>query len=139
MAKILHTVSINSAAENVFAALTTQEGLSNWWTQKVRAKPETGALLEFDFEDEVCVMKLEPNTQVEWSCVDGPEPWLSTTVIFHIIDRGEQTLLHFDQHGWADATDFFRYCNLRWGTYLLSLKWYLETGAGRPFPNHIRL
>ena len=39
MPNIRHEVLIGAAADIVFDALTTQNGLSGWWTPEVQARP----------------------------------------------------------------------------------------------------
>jgi uncharacterized protein YndB with AHSA1/START domain len=44
---IIHRIGVNAEPPKVFAVLTTQEDLANWWTRTVRAAPQVGAILEF--------------------------------------------------------------------------------------------
>jgi uncharacterized protein YndB with AHSA1/START domain len=49
MSEIFHRVGIEANPDLVFQALTTQSGLSGWWTEETKAKAEEGALLTFQF------------------------------------------------------------------------------------------
>jgi uncharacterized protein YndB with AHSA1/START domain len=51
MVDILHRVGMKSASvEDVYAALTTLEGLSGWWATDTKGRAEVGETLEFRFE-----------------------------------------------------------------------------------------
>ena len=47
--------TITAAPERVFAALTQQDDLAQWWTNDVRATPAVGSLAEFRFRQGVLV------------------------------------------------------------------------------------
>ena len=49
MADILHRITINTAPDRVFDALTVSEGLQSWWTQDSDATPEVGSVAVFKF------------------------------------------------------------------------------------------
>ena len=50
MSNIRHLLTIKAPAEKIFKAITTEVGLSNWWTTAVQATPKEGAELEFGFD-----------------------------------------------------------------------------------------
>ena len=137
MAEIKHLLHINAPASEVFKAITEETGLKNWWTDDTVAKPEVGAVIEFNFgeryHDEMKVTKLIPDQRVEWLCLVGEPEWIDTTFVFDLEWTGEQTILRFTHGNWREPTDFFASCNYHWGYYLRSLKLLLETGKGTPF------
>ena len=49
MKTIHHVFEIAAPPAQIFAALTTTEGLSGWWTTKVSAQAEIGAVVDFTF------------------------------------------------------------------------------------------
>jgi uncharacterized protein YndB with AHSA1/START domain len=49
MPNIHHEVLIGAPAENVYKAITSQEGLSAWWTPGTSAKAEIGSVSRFPF------------------------------------------------------------------------------------------
>ena len=51
MEHIRHAFIIKAPLEKVYENITTQEGLSKWWTQETIARPEVGFLNEFKFGD----------------------------------------------------------------------------------------
>ena len=80
MAEIKHLLHINAPASEVFKAITEETGLKNWWTDDTVAKPEVGAVIEFNFgeryHDEMKVTKLIPDQRVEWLCLVGEPEWI---------------------------------------------------------------
>jgi len=138
MADIFHNLYINTAAQQVYEALTSEEGLRGWWTPAATAKPEIGSLADFQFgekwHDVMEVVHLQPNRLVEWKCVESPDEWIKTRIVFTMEEHDGKTLVRFGHEGWRDETDFFAHCNYHWGYYMHSLKLYCETGKGMPFP-----
>jgi hypothetical protein len=79
-------------------------------------------------------------SEVIWKCVAGPEEWLGTTIEFRFQKNEDgNTGLYFTHRGWAEETPFHYHCSMKWASFLLSLKEYLELGRGRPFPNDIQI
>ncbi len=46
---IVHSVDIGTTPDRLYEAITTQKGLTGWWTPQVKAEPTVGALNEFHF------------------------------------------------------------------------------------------
>ena len=49
MPDIMHLVKIRAAPERVYQAITTAEGIRNWWTRDTVLEPKIGATGEFGF------------------------------------------------------------------------------------------
>jgi uncharacterized protein YndB with AHSA1/START domain len=49
MKQILHAVHIHAAPSAVYRAVTTQTGLSQWWTTRVEAEEREGGVIRFTF------------------------------------------------------------------------------------------
>lgn len=109
MATIMQGLSIKCKPDQIYAALTTTEGLSEWWTQYAQAELTTSSYAEFRFDDEgyckMLVKMLEPNKLVKWTCVDGPQEWLETEVVFDLTEQAGSTWLKFDHTGWEATSD----------------------------------
>lgn len=139
MAEINHLVGIRAPIGRIYTALSTTEGLSRWWTVDVRGSASVGGTIQFRFAEQggpdMLVTELTPSSSVKWKCTAHTEKeWLGTEVGFALREEGGQTLLRFRHSGWKEASDFLAFCSTKWAIFLLSLKEYLETGAGRPFP-----
>lgn len=144
MPDILHKVGIKSSSQDqVYKALTTLDGLSGWWTTTTYGQADkVGGLIQFRFGPggiDMEVLELEPGKRVLWRVADGPAEWAGTTVSFDIRQEGDWTIVLFKHQGWKEPVEFMHHCTTKWGVFLLSLKSLLETGAGAPAPDEIKL
>ena len=142
MPDIRHLLRINATAENVYSAITTQEGLSGWWCSDTKAKPEQGSVARFTFGPEyfkeMKITQLKPATLVKWLCITGYEEWIGTTIIFKLQSDGISTTLTFQHDNWKDYTEEFAACSYHWALFLRSLRLLCETGKGLPSPNQLQ-
>jgi uncharacterized protein YndB with AHSA1/START domain len=143
MLDILHKVGIKSSTNDVYKALTTRDGLSDWWTNSTQAEDKVGGALQFRFGDrggfDMKVLELDPDHRVRWQVVDGPEEWIGTKIEWELRQEGDWTLVFFKHQGWKEPVEFMHHCSTKWGVFLVSLKSLLETGKGAPFPNDIKI
>jgi len=141
--KVIHHVSqIGAAPEEVYAALTTQEGLGGWWSTEVAAPgPEVGAVVAFtfqsDFNPEMEIAGLEAGRRLEWKCIGGHEPWADNTFRFELapseLKQGGTTLRFWQHYATELSDDAYGTYNYNWGYYLESLRLLCEEGKGHPF------
>ncbi len=140
MSDIRHLVRIQSSAEKIYAALTTQEGLASWWTPMVTARPEAGTIASFHFgptyTKEMKIVILVLNKEVSWQCTAATEEWLNTDIHFYIRPYEKGVELFFEHNNWKDFTEMFSQCSFDWAMFLRSLKLYCETGKGKPYPDY---
>jgi uncharacterized protein YndB with AHSA1/START domain len=135
MAEIRHNVVIKATPEKIYQAITTQEGLANWWAKQTTAKPDVGFVNTFTFgtfRNEMQVILLNPNKNVVWKCINSIEEWMDTNISFDLEEKEGRTLLRFTHSGWRAVTDTFAGCNYDWGRFMTSLKSFCETGTGTP-------
>ena len=163
MPNIRHELLIAATAEKIYSAITSQEGLSAWWTPGAKAKPELNSIARFGFGPEyfkeMKITELKPSRQVKWNCIAGAEEWIGTTLSFKLQpgDKGtllnshpeledaiqqvrndKATVLIFHHDDWKEYTPMFAECSYTWGQFLRSLKLLCETGQGTPWPNQHR-
>ena len=137
MHSILLKIKIETSPEALYNALSTQAGLSSWWT---RAEQE-GENFHFFFGPDgghrvtMRVISSTPGREVRWQCVNGP--WVEKGEFVFLLETTQGGVyLDFAHHGWPETDDFYKHCNAKWGFFLVvSLKDYLETGSGLPHPN----
>ncbi|HEX6177878.1 MAG TPA: SRPBCC domain-containing protein [Thermoanaerobaculia bacterium] len=148
MVDITHRIGITSSATQVYDALTSLRGLSNWWTEEVQGDGKLGGRIDFAFRAGngdlkgrmvMEVQQLVDQRDVRWRCVEGPDEWVGTDVTFELSEQGDQTILLFGHRNWREAVEFTSHCSMKWATFLLSLREYVETGSGRPSPRDLKI
>jgi len=143
MEGIIHRIGIACSPSEVFNALTTNEGLSQWWTTDTSGAGDAGSVIEFRFNGmgpDFEVVELQTDSLVRWKhSGQMPEAWIGTEVSFQLSSDGKQTYVLFQHSNWQERTDFMGHCSTKWAVFLLSLKQAIETGKGRPFPDDIHI
>lgn len=143
MANINHQVGIKAPPEKIYELLTTNSGLSQWWTIDVSGAGEVGSVIEFRFDGggpDFEVAELVPNKIVRWQhSGEMPEAWMGTEILFRLRQEPDQTFVRFTHANWKAPTDFMAHCSTKWAVFLLSLKDAAETGKGKPFPDDIHI
>ena len=143
MSDIRHQVGIKATVEQVYELLTTNEGLSRWWTNDVSGAGEVGSVIQFRFNGggpDFQVSELIPNERVTWQHSGTvPDAWMGTQVSFQLRHQDGQTFIHFTHANWKEASNFMAHCSTKWAVFLLSLKDVLEKGQGKPFPDDIHI
>ncbi len=143
MNAIHHRVGINASPETIYTALTTDEGLTRWWTDDVSGAGGVGSTIQFRFNGggpDFTVTELVPNRTVRWRHSGAvPAGWVGTEILFQLQAEGGQTFVRFSHSHWQEAGDFMAHCSTKWAVFLLSLKDAIETGHGKPFPNDTQI
>lgn len=144
MPDILHRIGVKDATpDQVYAALTTLDGLSGWWAEKTTGSTEVGGVIAFRFSAggfDMKVTEADPGRRVGWEVVDGPEEWIGTTVTWELRREprdGDFTIVLFRHEGWREPVEFMSHCSTKWATFLMSLKQLVETGEGAPDPRDV--
>ncbi|MES2110804.1 MAG: SRPBCC domain-containing protein [Bacteroidota bacterium] len=142
MADIQHTVSIKAAAAGIYSALTTAEGIRQWWTEDVYLEEMVGGegIFRFNYgktvETVVRIIDLQERAHVAWEVVHSFRPEQDGTVIsFSLSRHGDETILDLNQTGYIARDETFGLMNKGWAYYMVSLKRYLELGKGAPSPH----
>ena len=136
MYEIFHRVTYNVPPDTLYNAITSSEGLSNWWTTKVDTDSKSYA--HFSFGDGSHVVKMnvtqmEPNSLLRWQCAQGP--WQGHNFQFAIEPHDKGCVLNFSHQGWEEQSEFYGHCNSKWGFFIgVSLKDFVEHNNGRPHP-----
>jgi uncharacterized protein YndB with AHSA1/START domain len=143
MVDILHRVGVKTPTpKKVYDALTTVDGLANWWTNDTTGTAEVGGVLQFRFPAggfDMEVIDHQPSEKVTWKVHDGPEEWIGTTIDWQLRQDDEYTIVMFRHQGWKEPVEFMHHCSTKWATYLMSLKSLVETGEGAPAPNDVHV
>ena len=143
MAEIRHRVGIKGNAAEIYILLTTDAGLSQWWTEDTRGAAGVGSIIEFrfggagpDFE----VIELVPDQLVRWRHSGNmPEAWVGSEILFELQSDKNQTFVNFNHYNWPNSGEFLAHCSTKWGGFMMSLKSCIETGKGRPYPDDVQI
>ena len=140
MPNILHRLTIDAPPERVHQLAATSEGIQRWWTgHPVAGEDGVGGRLAVYFRDrgtgrDVRGRRATPE-RIVWRCVDGPQDWLETRVIFALEPRGDGgTTLLFSHEGWKQENEFMNGCSTNWAAYLMSLKSGAEGHGFNAYP-----
>jgi uncharacterized protein YndB with AHSA1/START domain len=145
---IIHRVGIKAPAANVYSALTSIEGLADWWTEATTGSPKLGGTIAFLFHTpsgeeiggfEMDVLELVPEQKLRWRVKNGPAEWVGTDIEFQLSRQDEYTIVLFAHRRWREEVEFMAHCSTKWATFLLSLRDLVETGRGRPSPNDLKI
>jgi uncharacterized protein YndB with AHSA1/START domain len=135
---IKHLFHIDRPQEEVFRALTTIEGLSQWWTKGTTGDTSPGGIIRFRFGDagpDMKVISIIPHESVTWQCVESPHGWIGNTLTFKLDRNENKTRVRFTHDGWKEEDDFYAICTFTWGRYMESLRQLCQTGKGQGFGN----
>jgi uncharacterized protein YndB with AHSA1/START domain len=138
MYTIKHLFHINADQDQVVRALTTIEGLKNWWTTQTLGDASQGGTIEFRFGDfggpDMKVTEVTPDT-VTWQCIASAQGWTGNSLTFKL-DRNEgKTRVRFSHDGFKEQNDVYSAINFTWARYMESLRQFCQTGKGEPFGN----
>jgi len=136
MPQIEHEIKVHGAPEQVFAALTTLQGITSWQTPQATGTGEVGSRWKFTFEglpDFVWEVRSSEPSRVEWLCIEGPGDSAGTTAAFDISETDDgRTLVELTHSGWPSTRGNFRKCNTLWGVLLFHLAQSVRTGNPAP-------
>lgn len=145
---IVHRIGIKAPASNVYAALSTIDGLAGWWTTATAGSSKPDGVITFRFHTEdgdeiggfdMDVLELVPDEKVRWRVKAGPAEWVGTDIEFLLERQDEYTIVMFGHRHWREEVEFTAHCSTKWATFLLSLRDLAETGKGRPAPHDLRI
>lgn len=148
MADIIHRIGVKAPISKVYEAVATVKGVAGWWTREASGSSTPGGTLEFLFRApsgaelggaSFEVLALKPDAEVRWRCTGGPAEWVGTEVTFDLRQDGEYTILVFGHRSWRKQVEFMGHCSMKWATFLLSLRAFVETGKGRPAPDDLKI
>ncbi|MDH3218498.1 MAG: SRPBCC domain-containing protein [Gammaproteobacteria bacterium] len=143
MAEIRHRVGIKGNAAEIYQLLTTDAGLSRWWTTDTSGAGEVGSIIYFRFGDDgprFEVIELIPDRLVRWRHHgELPKAWMGSEILFELSHDEKQTLVNFSHYNWHKADEFFAHCSTKWAIFMMSIKSCIESGRGQPYPDDIHI
>jgi hypothetical protein len=143
MAKVRHRVGIKGSSREIFQALIQPSRLVGWWATTAAGDPLPGSELDLGFVGLTHLVfriaELFEDRRVKFVNVRGPATWVGSILEFDLAEDDHQVRVTLT-HAKSEADDeSFLYFNTKWPIFLVSLKDFIETGKGRPFPNDVRI
>jgi uncharacterized protein YndB with AHSA1/START domain len=141
MADILQDFIVRVPPARVYEAVSSVEGLNEWWTRAASGTPAPDAEYELDFGPgyvwRAVVTKAEPPRAFELRLVEADADWTDTIVGFELdgIDGG--TRVRFHHLGWPEANPHYRTSCHCWALYLRVLRRHLEHGETVPYERRL--
>ncbi|HEX2101750.1 MAG TPA: SRPBCC domain-containing protein [Candidatus Synoicihabitans sp.] len=148
MADIIHRIGIKASPAEVYAAVSTVEGIASWWTEETSGESGPEGSIQVRFRNPAgkqighmtfSLSKRDPAQAVHWRFAAGPAEWVGTDATFDLSRDGDTTIVLFGHRNWREASEFTAHCSMKWATFLLSLRQLLETGKGRPSPHDLKI
>ncbi|MDH3761019.1 MAG: SRPBCC domain-containing protein [Gammaproteobacteria bacterium] len=143
MAEIRHRVGIQGSTSDIYRMLTTDAGLSQWWTSDTSGAGDVGSVIDFRFGNDgprFEVTELVPERLVRWRHYgEMPPAWMGTEILFELQQQEKQTIVNFSHSNWRQADEFLAHCSTKWGVFMMSLKSSIETGRGQPYPDDVHI
>lgn len=143
MAEVRHRVGIRGSAAEIYAALIEPDRLAGWWATSADGAPEAGRALELTFGElatlSFVIRGLEANLLLHLECSSGPDPWRGSELRFALEEADDQVFVTLTHRNDAADDDSFLYFSTKWPLYLLSLRDFIETGRGRPYPDDVKI
>lgn len=137
---ILHAFQIDTKPERVAEALLDPAQIADWWTREVETQDDQIVLGWSGHGFEVAI-RPEFHAQAQcivWHCTRSnmlqTDAWVGSTVVFQLSPLDGGTHIDFAHTGYKDSPCYDE-CVVGWAYFVgTSLKQYLETGVGTPYP-----
>jgi len=111
MPEIMHLIKIRATQDKVYQAVSTAEGIRNWWTRDAVLDPKVGGSGEFGFYGHRMVIKvkiaeLTPPAHVAWEDISSTGGGFDgTTISFDLKSDAGITELLFTHRGFKMGSD----------------------------------
>ena len=143
MAKVQHQVGIVGDIGKIYQAMHEPKGLNSWWSTSTDGTAKMGEVIHLSFSDVVTLSfridSLKKNEFIGLTCVSGPGPWQNCTLKFSFRQGEGQVWIGLEHENKEASEEDFLYFSTKWTCYLLSLRDFIETGKGRPYPNDVKI
>lgn len=141
MPDILQDVPIRADASAVFRAVSTPEGLNQWWTESCDGDSQVDTTFALGFgpayQWTALVSRCVPDRRFELTMQSADDDWTGTRLNFELSESSGVTQLRFSHTGWPAANAHFRTSCHCWALYLRLLRRYLEHGETVPYATRL--
>ena len=140
MATIYHTMRVKASPQTVLEAVTTDQGITSWFTPTIDGSVTNGNTATATFSNGIVItFEVEQewsSSHVHWKLVDGPGSAKNASAVFDIQDLGNgESRVNFEYSGLLETDKALATCNTLWGMLMGRLKAYAEHAVSAPaFP-----
>ena len=132
MPDILHDFRVKADPTTVYRAISTPDGLNQWWTQRAVGHAEAGQEYELwfgpDADWRARVTEARPGQCLGLEMTVAAPDWLGTQVHFALEAEGDATKVRFSHSGWQSESEHFRVSSYCWAMYLRVMRRFVEFG-----------
>jgi uncharacterized protein YndB with AHSA1/START domain len=132
MPDILHDFTVKADPSTVYRAITSPEGLDQWWTRRAQGHPEAGQEYELwfgpDADWRARVIEALPGQCFGFEMTGAAPDWLGTRVRFALEAEGDTTKVRFSHSGWQSESEHFKTSSYCWAMYLRVMRRFVECG-----------
>ena len=143
MVDILQNFVVNAGRSAVFRAISTPEGLNNWWTLTCSGKAEEGAEYILGFgpgcDWRARASRCAPDSEFELALTGADSDWQDTRVRFILNEVLGVTEVSFQHTGWPANNDHYRTSCFCWAMYLRLMKRFVEFGEVVPYDRRLEV
>lgn len=138
MSEIVHQLYVSASCEEVYGALTAEQGLQGWCSADCRFDCADAMVAELGFHEHSVILRFvlahaEPASRVEWLCASGPSEWRDSRLVFELTAVGAKASSVLFRHAGGDeAEQRYRHLNAYWSAALVRLKSLSEGRALGP-------
>jgi uncharacterized protein YndB with AHSA1/START domain len=142
MADIVQELIVKAPPDQVFRAMSTPEGLAQWWTKATSGEPRERAEYklyfgpEFDWRGKV--VRFQPYSAFELEITEAHPDWIGTRVGCELSSVDEySTRVRFYHTGWPAENEHWRVSCYCWAMYLRIMRRNIEHGETVPYEQRL--
>jgi uncharacterized protein YndB with AHSA1/START domain len=141
MPDIVLDLPIRAPLAEVLRAVSTPEGLDQWWTDRSEGTPTTGSPFRLCFGPEydwrAVVRTFDAAGAFELEITEAEADWTGTRIGFSLSAVEGVTHVSFRHTGWSAVNEHYRVSCYCWAMYLRVLKRHLEAGEVIPYADRL--
>jgi uncharacterized protein YndB with AHSA1/START domain len=141
MPELPYLFPIKASRAEVFRAITTAEGLNNWWTKTCSGEPAEGSEYKLGFGPDyvwrATVSRYIQDSEFELSMTEADADWQGTRLVFRLEEKDGTTEVDFQHLEWPSDNEHFRISCYCWAMYLRLLRRYVEFGETVPYEERL--
>jgi uncharacterized protein YndB with AHSA1/START domain len=125
MSTLYHEIKMVSSPSQVWAALTTRQGLLSWWPDDVSISGGDSWCLSNNTTPAPLIMRVVediPDQALEWLCIQGPDEWQNTLIYWRLESQGQKQRLTLEHRDLRQELDQLAGLNTFWGTTIERLR-----------------